>query len=463
MYEIFIRHGIAFVGCEHPGFADTMRSIREGDVLVITAGYAVVAVAEVQTPAADIHKYRLAPDKDLETLDSKYGVPIMACRADIYPLDEQDYLWYEYRSRACLVGRVDIREAGLELLDKYRRQRLGGIYAWATGELSQDATLCWLFDSLKARSKYSVIAREVLNKIGVPESAQVSEMQVFRQIYHIDLILRFKQDGEERVIVVEDKINASLYNNIKGYIDSVVKYGLPDGFKPQREQVSACVLRTGDGNEGGNICVEAKEVCRRDVLDILERNREIVGGSEILRGFYEKLQEWEDAYQGYRLQGAPEKVDRANLESGNAAAWKGLYDYFCREGLLDEWFYVSQKDGGFVCGLFPRPEEKFKGSTLYMQFESSSGRLCMKIGEVNEKQKEMRAEIAAKLFDYAAETGEYSSVLESTKARAGYYMTYAAIPITVWLKDSLVETVEYLRQVNKWYHALTLRLADKAE
>lgn len=463
VYEVFIRHGIAFVGCEHPGFADTMRSIREGDVLVIAAGYTVIAVAEVCSPAAEIHQYRLAPDKTLEYLDTEYGVPIMACRADIYPLDEQDYLWYKYRSRACLVDKVDIREAALELFNKYHWQRLGGIYAWATSELSQDATLCWLLNSLRTRSKYSVLARDVLNKMGVPESAKVSDMQVFRQIYHIDLILHFKQDGDDRVIVVEDKINASLYNNLQGYIESLVEYGLPDGFKPQREQVSACVLRTGDGNEGGMIHPNIQLVTRRDVIEVLEGHREIVWGSEILQGFYEKLQEWEDAYQGYKLKDAPEKVDRDKLESDNWAAWKGLYDYFCSKGILEKWHYVSQVNGGFMCGLFPWLEKTYKGCVLFMQFESSTGRLCMKLGEVYERQAEMRAEVVEKLFAYAAETTEFSPVLETTKARAGLYMTYAAIPISAWLKDSLEETVAYLRQVDEWYRNFSLRLADKTE
>lgn len=430
-----------------------MKSICEGDILVITAGYAVVAVAEARTPAADIHRYRLAPDTLLARLDKEYDVPILACRADIYPLAEQDYLWYEHRSRSCLVGRKDIKEQAIDLLDKYRRQVQGGIYSWATGELSQDATLCWLFSFLKNSGKYSGVARDVLNKLGVPESAKVSDVQVFRQCYHIDLILHFKQDGEDRVIIIEDKINASLYNNIQGYIDSVTKNGLPDGFKPRREQVSACVLRTGDGNEGGLVPSNVGLVTRGDVMDALERNREVVRSSEILQGFYEKLQEWETAYQGYKLPEDPSRVNREILMSGNGAAWKGLYNYLLGEGLLEKWHYVSQKDGGFLCGLVSWPEETYRGCVIYMQFESSTGRLCMKIGEVYESQKEIRADVLGKLEAYASETGEFASVWEPTKLQRGLYMTYAAIPISAWLKDTLEETVAYLHKVNEWYQS----------
>lgn len=463
MYEAFIRHGIAFVGCRDARFADTMRSIREGDALVITAGFAVVAVAEVRTPAANVHQFRLAPDPLFKYLETEYEETIMACRADIYPLDEQDYLWYEYMSRACLVGKDEIWNAALELLDKYRRQVLGGIYAWATGELSQDATLCWLFASLKTRGKYSAIAYSLLHKLGVPEQAKVSDMQVFRQCYHIDLILHFKQDGVDRVVIIEDKINASLYNNIQRYIDSVVEYGLPDGFKPQREQVSACVVRTGDGNERNAVPPDIGLVTRRDIMDTLERNRELVRGSEILQGFYEKLQEWESAYQGYRVPGSPEKVNRANLESDNWAAWKGLYDYFCSKGILENWYYVSNPNGGFVCGLFHKPVELYKGCTLFMLFESSSGRLCMKVGGVNEKQPEMREDVKAKFFEYAARSEDFAPVVVSTKASKGYDMTYAAIPVTAWLKDTLEETDAYLRKVIEWHRNFVRSMATPSE
>ena len=463
MYEAFIRHGIAFVGCRDARFADTMRSIRGGDALVITAGFAVVAVAEVRTPAANVHQFRLAPDPLFKYLETEYEETIMACRADIYPLDEQDYLWYEYMSRACLVGKDEIWNAALELLDKYRRQVLGGIYAWATGELSQDATLCWLFASLKTRGKYSAIAYSLLHKLGVPEQAKVSDMQVFRQCYHIDLILHFKQDGEDRVLIVEDKINASLYNDILGYIGSVVEYGLPDGFKPQREQVSACVVRTGDGNECNAVPQGIGHVTRRDVMDTLERNREAVRGSEILQGFYEKLQEWETAYQGYKLPEAPERVNRANLEQDYWAAWKGLYDYLLDKGLLTQWMYVPNQNGGFMCGIVSPPQQTRHGHDLYMQFDSSSGRLCMKVGQVYESHKEVRDEVVAKFFEYASSSGEFASVVEKTRAAYGCFMTYAAIPISAWLQDTLEETEAYLRRVNEWYLGFARSMATPSE
>ena len=463
VYDAFLRHGIVFIGCETPGWAAVMRGIREGDIVVIAAGYAIVAVAEIRTPAAEIHQYQLAPDDLWDKLDREYGVPIMACRADIYPLDEQDCLLYEFRPRECQVGKQEIRDAAIDLLAKYKKQQQGGIFSWATGELSQDATLCWLFDSLKARGKYSPIARDLLNKMGVPEQARVCDMQVFRQCYHIDLILHFKQDGEDKVLIVEDKINASLYNDIQGYIGSVVEYGLPDGFKPQREQVSACVVRTGDGNECNAVPQGIVHVTRRDVMDTLERNREAVRGSEILQGFYEKLQEWETAYQGYKLPEAPERVNRANLEQDVRAAWKGLYDYLLDKGLLTQWMYVPNQNGGFMCGVVSPPQQTRHGHDLYMQFDSSSGRLCMKVGQVYEKHKEVRDEVVAKFFEYASSSGEFASVVEKTKAAYGCYMTYAAIPISAWLQDTLEETEAYLRRVNEWYLGFARSMATPSE
>lgn len=465
VYEVFRRHGIAFVGCEddNPRWREKMLSIREGDIVIISTGYAVVAVAEVTSPAADIHNFKLDYDPVLEKLDMEYGVPIMACRIDFYQLDESDYIWYEYRSRVCEVGSQEIQKAARELLNKYKKTGLGGIFSWATGELSQDAILCWLFDSIKKGNKYDVIAKELLYKMGISKSARISDMQVIRQCYHIDLILHFKVDGEDRVIIVEDKINASLYNNLQGYIKSVVENGLPDGFSPRQDQISVCVMRTGDGNEGERAQLEWNVVTRKDILDVLNKSKEVVRSSEILQGFYEKLQTWEQEYQGYMQPGLPNHLNRSLLAANPWTPWKGLYDRLCEDGIMDRWFYVSNRNGGFMCGLFPIAWDVYQGCTLYMQIESVTGRLCIKVGDVSENHASIRSEIATKFFTYAQGSTEFSNAFEPTKAQYGCYMTFAAIPREVWLHETLSETMEYLHRVQEWLNGFIRTINATAE
>lgn len=119
VYEAFIRHGIVFVGCEKPEADADMHSIREGDVLIISSGFSVVAVGEALTPAADIHLFKRADDSLWASLDD-HEVPILACKADLHKLERQDYLHYPKRGRVSKVADQKIIESALTLLDKYR-------------------------------------------------------------------------------------------------------------------------------------------------------------------------------------------------------------------------------------------------------------------------------------------------------------------------------------------------------
>lgn len=335
-----------------------------------------------------------------------------------------------------------------------KKQAQGNIFAWATGELSQDAVLCWLFDSLRTRGKYASIAKALLIKMGIPKNAEITDMNVFRQCYHIDFILHFKVDGEDRVIIVEDKINAALYNDISGYIQNVIECGLPDDFKPQKNQVIACVVRTGDGNENFIENEKWKTISRKDVLDVLLSNKQTVESSEILSGFYDNLVKWEQGYNSYLLSDGSRRMNRDGLSRDICNSWKGFYDVLLGERIVTKWHYVPNANGGFMCACFPEVFWTDSGASLFMIFDSSSGNICLKVGEVERDKSNVRNNCVQKLENYKnahKDDGISNLWKKPNRYGCGTYMTYAVILMDNWLKDTLDETIEFLKNLSRWH------------
>lgn len=103
VYKAFKNNSIVFIGgYEEKYWANCMRDIHEDDIVLVSNGYTIVAVAEVRTPAADIHCFNLIDDSFLKDLDDD-GITILGCKVDFYPLDEQDCFTYEHQGRVCKV------------------------------------------------------------------------------------------------------------------------------------------------------------------------------------------------------------------------------------------------------------------------------------------------------------------------------------------------------------------------
>ena len=443
----FNAYNVVYIGdCDDKG-NPVMGQVCEGDVIIVADGYLIVGVAEAVSPGAPIERFSVANAESVaECIDS--GSPVWGCRVDYYPLAEEDVFEYPKRGRACCVQDKEVREKALEMLNRYKSSSSGNIFRWATSELSQDAIMCWLFDEACKHTKNAPITEALLQKLDAFKGKKVEVCSVYRQYYFMDIVLVLKVDGAKQVLIVEDKINAQLHNDVEGYCATMQEKGI-EGFHPQREQISACVIRTGDGNERitgidgkGN---QWPVIRRCDILAVMEQYRSLVKGSDILQGFYTLLKEHEQAYQLYR-------TPAVLREDDPWAAWKGLYDHLCDKGLIDKWEYVPNYSGGFLCAIRRFYEGSYKGYPVYMQINSVSRDICLMVGEVSENHAERRKEMVNLLTEYMK---EHPGVAWQKPKRygTGRYMTFAVVAHENWLRDDLEETVENVKGIDDWLHA----------
>lgn len=455
VFSLFKKHSIVFIGDDTATWEPYLKQVREGDIVMVCEGFQCVAVGEVKTPAADIRLFDLQEDEKLQKLTND-DFPVIGCKVELYILEEDDAegFVYQKQGRFCCVEKEEIREKAQSLLHKYQTHASGGIFNWATGELSQDAMLCWIFDSVRLHTSVEPLARDLLAKMGIPADAKVTEMNVCRQYCHIDILLSFKVNGEPKVIIIEDKINAAVYNDIQGYCDQVVKWGLPNGEHPAAEQIHPCILRTGDGNERW----ENREMTypimgRRDILEVLHTHGAIVRQNDMLKGFAEMLTMWEKSYQSF-MQEDGTHMNREVLSENAWSPWKGLYDRLLEERVIRAWHYVPNANGGFMCGqTYDAGEWDNFNHCLYMQFNSVSKKLCLMLGEVYKDHSAVRTEIVNKLAAYSQEHGGIGELWKKPdRYGCGTYMAYAVMPMDVWLKETWEETLRFLQDVTQWHH-----------
>ena len=442
----FQAYNVVYVGdCDDKG-NPVMGHVCEGDVFIIADGYLVVGVAEAVSPGAPMERFSVAEAGEVAACIAS-GSPVWGCRVDYYPLAEEDTFEYDKRGRACCVQDKEVREKALERLNRYKSSSSGNIFRWATSELSQDAILCWLFDEACKHTKNAPITEALLQKLDAFKGKKVEVCSVYRQFYFMDIVLVLKVDGQKHVLIVEDKINAQLHNDVEGYCTTVQEKGIED-FHPSREQITACVIRTGDGNERVT-GIDGKDnqwpvIRRSDILEVIEQYSALTKGSDILQGFYTLLKEHEKAYRLYR-------TPAVLREDDSWAAWKGFYDYLCDKGLVDKWEYVPNYSGGFLCAIRRFFEGSYKGHPVYTQINNVSRDICLMVGEVYKDHSAERNEMVHLLSEYMK---EHPGVAWQKPKRygSGTYMTFAVVPHEKWLTDDLEETAGNVRDIDEWLH-----------
>lgn len=338
------------------------------------------------------------------------------------------------------------------------------IFHWATSELTQDALLCWVFVQYNENNAAGLIARALI-KLMVPDDALPEKIEVRRQFSSIDVLLVLDYGQYKRAIVIEDKIEALLNNDLEKYCNAV---------QLGQKETRVVILRTGDGvrsQETGNL--PAKEgvnisyVKRQDLMKLMTPYIEDIRSSEILYSFYLFLMDKEKDSQ-YTIESLLES--RQNPQSPQ---WKRFYDDLLHEvvdgtPLLTNWHYVANPQGGFMCGLIgPWKHAPIMPSNveypIYMQIESVEGRICLKIGEVEDR--ENRCDIRNRVYQ-AVEEFEVleSSVLweRPSRLRAGACMTVAVLPPERWLVGTKDDVVARLSGCIRWYERFLSFLKEKA-
>ena len=429
--KVFVPTGFVFA------YTENCSNIREGDLIAIADGYDVVAIAEALTPGSSLVKFDSsklpAVAKEYFSDSNCYG-----CKVRIFPLDEADGIIYKKMGK--FFQALGIADEVRSLFTKLTRKsatkdwRLN-LFGWANKELAQDSFLCWLFSHANRSSGGQDPLREValdlicrlMAKCGISiKPTEVGNVVVDKQIHQVDLSVRVTVDGKKHALMIEDKVNAKLYNDIEGY-----KNSLASEEDYANCEIHPIVIRTGDESALGTDKQIVRFV-RTDLLDLFDAHKSACGSSEILSDFAEHLRMSEEDTQRY--------ID-APIDKWDWTCWIGFYNEmqkrFSQAPL--NWQYVPNGGGGFLC-LHPVWNDDIWVDSLafYWHMESDKKILALKVVEVYANHSAVRRKIVSGLDDFLASNVEWNDLgitRPPTKYGSGCSMTLKVIPPERWYKE----------------------------
>ena len=331
------------------------------------------------------------------------------------------------------------------------------LFEIATEELAQDTFLTWLLRW--AAPEYAESDRE-LHECGVAfvklllgkegdAGFRVEKIEAQREKKHIDV----RADvNDQYTIIIEDKMNA---NEHSGQLERYRKEVGEECAKLGRQLV--CVfIKTGFVSRQAlrNIVKKGYRVVDRKML--LGFLCQHPAGNLIYKDFVGHWEAMEETEGMWNTQ--PVKDWCCKDE-----AWCGFYQFL--DEVKDEaerlgWGYVSNPAGGFW-GCWWHFLSR-KECELYWQIEKE-GKLCLKIGSVNENREQVRG----KWLDVVMKHKEECHLTELQRAphlRLGRSMTLAIVPRQAWLgaDDSLVDEVAVMERLGR-YEAFLNECVAKAE
>lgn len=434
--KVFVPTGFVFA------YTENCTNIREGDLIAIADGYDVVAIAEALTPGSSLVKFDSSklPEiaKEYFSDPNCYGCKVRIFRLDEVDDDESDALKYQKMGMFCQAP--SIAEKVRRIYDKIMEEpamkgwRLN-LFGWANKELAQDSFLCWLFSHANRSSNEQNPLREVardlicrlMAKCGVfIKSTEVGNVVVDKQIHQVDLAVRFTVDGKKHALMIEDKVNAKLYNDIEGYKNSLAE---EDDYADR--EIHPIVIRTGDESSLGTDKQIARFV-RTDLLDLFDAHKSACGSSEILSDFVEHLRMSEEDIQRYL---------NSHVKDWEWPCWIGFYNEMQKRfnQVPLNWQYVANAAGGFLC-LHPVWTDDIYMDSLafYWQMESEKKLLALKVVEVYANHSAVRNKIVSELdafLDEHKEWGDLGITRPPTRYGSGCSMTLKVISPERWYKE----------------------------
>ena len=112
------------------------------------------------------------------------------------------------------------------------------LFDYATKELSQDAFLRWLFENYNCENESVKKAfRKLFDSFtdGKFKSKEITDLETVAQWKNIDISIWFKVDGDEHLLVIEDKTGSEIHNDqLKKYSLEIKKHS--DFWKNEEHQ-----------------------------------------------------------------------------------------------------------------------------------------------------------------------------------------------------------------------------------
>lgn len=354
-----------------------------------------------------------------------------------------------------------------------RKDKLPCLFDWADKELAQDSFLCWLLewanstpdnrsDFPERRVGFEFLKRILVKaKATIPSENDTVSVRVFKQIQHIDIAALIEFNDSRVGLLIEDKVNASLYNDIDSYCKNL---NAQNDFSSAT--IYPVIVRTGDACQIGEVKVPC--FLREDFLSLFNDCHNEVKKSQILLDFYTHLHNIDSALKMYETR---------PLAEWDWNCWKGFFEALRRSGKVvqNEWTIVNRPDGGFVCA-YPSWQSKhayFTGNlVMYWQFESDRQRLALKIIiddiKVDQRRNRLvREYVLGQIDEYLNKTPDWKAIIKVARGRVGCSMTLKEIPADGWYREldgkiDMNAVLERLEKINKFRDALVeMLLSDK--
>lgn len=271
------------------------------------------------------------------------------------------------------------------------------LFHYATSELSQDAFICWLAAWADPKFKEAdpglhlagtdFIRSMLAKRDKLDEAISIEELDIHPQYPvisgkkrgRIDVFIKLtystsKRPSQKAVIVIEDKIDATLTEQLDLYFTFI------EGKYPHYEKYYI-LLKTGYYDTRMDI-ENFKQYGRGELLKILSSN---VGRSEIIADFSCRLEEIDDQLVAFRNKPIPEEIkigievkkeDRFYLTGFHRWLLNNAQQKLNLSGA--GYGYVNNLSGGF--SGFWWNFEGFQSEEYWSYLQWEYGKLCFKIG-----------------------------------------------------------------------------------
>jgi len=286
------------------------------------------------------------------------------------------------------------------------------LFDFATGELSQDAFVCWLLtwanpkyratDEALHRTGRALLER-LLGLSGIVPPGEVAALEVRRQYKKIDILVLVNDDI---ALLIEDKTDSFEHSGQLARYLEAVRNEFP------ARKVAAVFLKTGDQCDYGSV-KQAGYSCflRRDFLDVLRKGEEAGVRNDVFVDFIAYLRAIEEAVGSYRHVPVREW-------GSNQRRWAGFFTALQERLGEGRWKYVANPSGGFMCFHYHWNGDK------YLQLEEDQ--LCFKI-MVEDKGQQVAAWQAWHDVLMAEARGSELQVTRPGRRGTGTWMTVAVL------------------------------------
>lgn len=295
------------------------------------------------------------------------------------------------------------------------------LFDYATGELTNDAIICWMLDWANSENKiYKNLSQDLIRLFTEKEDLVVKSVNIKRQYKNIDIIVEV---NDSDLIVIEDKVNTSHHSN------QLIRYTKIIENLEEYKDYNHHFIYFKVGNECKYNGVEEagyKRITRENILNIINRYKDLE--NNLLNDYIDYLENKELIFNKYKVEN--------NINKWEWGTWEGYYNNLQIQKDIEElcWHYVSNQSGGFL-GFFWNwndlkyiKDNKEIDYKLFLQIEANPNndkekvRISFKLKcENNNYRKDIRCHVYNRLKDMQIND------IQKTKFKNGLHMTIAEI------------------------------------